>query len=169
VTKTATNVYDLIAAPPRVQDLPELEAAPTIRKIYEELREKDADPLDLEQDIILMRAVAIDYINRWSEFSDALISWYMDRRGKVPDKILDLSQAATIVEQISRVAARLHTMRESTAINVAAVRLLQDKMAVVLLKHIKDADTLRAIAADWESIELDPKAVRSDRTLTSGD
>lgn len=161
------NLYDLIAVPPPVapgatQEY--AEQAPEVRKLFDALtakfREGTVDPLDLEQDLILMRAITINFLNRWDDFSNALISWYLDRRGTAPDKILDLSQAVVMLEKVSVVAERIHKMRLTTAINISTLQELQDKMALVLAKHVTDATVLAAIAEDWSNIDIDVTAGR---------
>lgn len=161
--KSPSTLYDLIAAPERLpQEVGLPDQAPEIRKLFTELQAKFAegtvDPLDLEQDIVLMRAIVINYINRWDDFSNALIGWYYDKRGHAPERLLDLSQAAVMLEQVSRVAERLHKMRQTTAINLAVLREMMDQMAMVVAKHVSDPALLAAISEDWDKIDIDLKA-----------
>ena len=161
MAEKTTTLYELIAAPPRIDPdsaiLPE--SAPEVRRLFLELQAKFAngtiDPLDLEQDLVLMRAIVIDYINRYDDFSNALISWYLDKRGNVPDKILDLSQAVVMLEQVSRVAERMHKIRLTTAINISVLRAMMDAMSLVVAKNVSDPATLTAISEGWDAINLD--------------
>lgn len=46
-----------------------------MREILEELAD-DPDPLNLTQEVHALRMLTIDYINRYEEFTNALLSWY---------------------------------------------------------------------------------------------
>ena len=47
-----------------------------LRKILDRLEEIDSNPLDLEQDLILMRALLFDYIERHDTITEALLAWW---------------------------------------------------------------------------------------------
>jgi hypothetical protein len=133
-----------------------------------ELKTNDRDPMNLADEVLLLRALTIDYIERYDAFMPALIAWhdsYIDLRktpNPKPTQIVDVADAGRLLEMISRVVERMHKMRETSSVTVAAVRHLMDQMGLVLTKHVQDGEVLDAITRDWAEIQIDPHAADSD-------
>lgn len=61
-----------------------------IRNLIAEF-EADPDPLNLFPEIAALRALTVDFIDRYAEFTDALIAWHADwqlRRKPLPEELL---------------------------------------------------------------------------------
>src|SRR6476661_5854129 len=74
--------------------------------------------LDLEPEAKLMKAIIVDFVNRYDDFTDQLETWYnaLDVKRSdsglppVPRKFPTLEDAASIIEALSRIVERIHKM-----------------------------------------------------------
>lgn len=159
----------------------------TVRDAMDQMAQIETDVMDLVPEANLLRALTVDYINRYQEFSEALLAWYADsdpdadsdsKSRTKPRKIMDLSDAGRLVEAISRVVARIHQVQSTGAISLETFRRVTEMMGVTVATHIRDESLLSAIESDWSSIALDakqiyahdwddPEAIRRSRRMTA--
>lgn len=121
----------------------------------------DKNPLDLEPDLLLLRALLVDYIERYDSFVEALFAWhesYINNGGSAPKPIqlLDISDASSIIEKVSRVVERVHKIRGENSLSFETFRRLMEQMGLAVAKHV-DADTVGRIEAEWGAISVDGK------------
>ncbi len=119
----------------------------------------DKNPLDLEPDLLLLRALLVDYIERYDAFTEALFAWHDSYRNNgnsepKPIQLLDISDASTIIEKVSRVVERVHKIRSESSLSFETFRRLMEQMGLAVAKHV-DADTVGRIEAEWGTISVD--------------
>lgn len=130
-----------------------------IREILNDLVNAEAQVMDLVPEMNLLRAMTIDYLNRFDEFQEALMAWYADPEANSrPRKILDISDAASLIESTSRVVQRMHQINSEGAISLETFKRVTEHMGMIVAKYVKDPSTLNAIEAEWMDLALDAKA-----------
>lgn len=119
--------------------------------------------MDLAPEATLLRALIIDYVNRYQEFVDALLAWYADGdTTQKPRRVMDLSDAGRLVEAVSRVIHRMHQIQAQGAISMETFRRVTEQMGIVVTRHVSDDTALAKIEAEWGTITVDAKGPRSD-------
>lgn len=127
---------------------------PRIQDLVEHL-ESDPDPLNLLPEVLMIRALAIDYIERYDEFSEALLGWhesFNERENPKPRKILDLADASRLLERVARVVDLIQKHQKEGAISIETVHRLMENMGLAVAKHVADTKTIRAIEKDWSEL-----------------
>ena len=137
----------------------------SIRLRLAEQDKLDIDPLDLVPDLKLCRALLTDYIDRYSEFTDALQAWHLsfvspDVTPK-PRQILDLADASHLLERVSRIVERIYKIKSEGSISLETFKRLMEQMGLSVARHV-DADTCRRIEQDWLAIRIDGKPSAGD-------
>lgn len=121
--------------------------------------------LDLVPEITLLRALLIDYINRYDEFVEALMTWYAQPDVKSrPRRILDITDASGLVNTISQVVHRLHQINSEGAISLATFQRVTEHMGIIVARYVKDEKTLEQISAEWRNLAIDAKAPQPSTT-----
>lgn len=78
-----------------------------VQELLEEL-DGDPNPLDVVPDLQLMRALLLDWINRYEELREALLRWNASAgEGERPSEIPQLQEVRALVESVSRIAYRI--------------------------------------------------------------
>lgn len=138
-----------------------------LKGLLEELKQNDQDVLDLEPEAQLMRAMLIDYVNRYEDFVEQLETWYdafnrdraEDGLPPIPKRIPNLDDASALLESISRVVERIHKIKKDGAISLSLFRHLLQEMGVVVARHVSDETTLNNIEQDWGKLSADPRMI----------
>jgi hypothetical protein len=124
----------------------------------EQLMEMENDVLNLVPEAMLLRAITVDFINRYEDFVDALMTWYEDQEsGTKPRRIMDISDAARLIDGISRVVERIHKMRQEGAVSLETFRRVTEAMGIVVARHVGDKRALFDIEREWAAIAIDAK------------
>lgn len=130
-----------------------------IRERLDALEKQDANPMDLEPDVALLRALIIDWVERYDAFTEALIAWHESFKSEEvatkPVRVLDIADASRLIDRASKVVERIHRMKTTGAISMETFARVHEQMAMVAGKYVKDVDTLRAIEEDWGAIRVD--------------
>lgn len=131
----------------------------SLRGKVEAFRQTDADPLDLVDDLALIRALTVDYLDRCQAEPLADLDPVDRANAQGPDArqqglVLDAPTAARLIETGSRIAQRIHRIRKTGAITQRTFRRLQEEMARIVARHVQDRETLRAIGKEWGEIRL---------------
>lgn len=137
-----------------------------LKSLIEELQKSDRDVLDLEPEAQLMRAMLIDYVNRYDTFVEQLDMWYGDlNRDRVdnglppiPKRIPSLDDASALLESISRVVERIHKIKKDGAISLTMFRHLLQHMGIIVARHVDNETALANIEKEWGQLAVDPKA-----------
>ncbi len=119
---------------------------------------EDPEPLNLMRDLATLRALLTDYIERYEEFTDALIAWHETFREEEgspkPARVLDIASARKMVVDIARVVAIIEKQQERGAITMETFNRVVSQMGVTVANHVKDEATLRKIEAEWAEIRV---------------
>lgn len=120
------------------------------------LDEMERNIFDLMPEVTLMRALMIDYVERFYEFRTALLKWYKDGKQK-PRMALDITEAAHLIEAVSRLIERQHRIEKSGSIDLETFRRATEQMGIIVAKHVRDGKLLKAIEDEWSQVSLDTK------------
>jgi hypothetical protein len=140
-----------------------------VTDLIDELKEKGEDPLNLVEDLYLIRAMAIDFVNRYDEYTEALINWNKSwqnskepEKARKPTRVYDISHAVSLIREATRVVKLVHDIRNQGSITMRTFKRLMEQMALTVARYVKDGKTLRRIERDWGLIQLDdqPSGVR---------
>lgn len=119
---------------------------------------EEQDVSDLADEVHLLRAILIQYINEYEEFIEALISWYREPDVKQkPRRIMDISDVSHLIESVSRVVERLQKIRSEGAVSLETFRRVTEQMGLVVARIVPDPTVLNRIEAEWGSLALDAK------------
>lgn len=115
--------------------------------------------MDLVPEVNLLRALTIDYINRYDTFVNALMAWYEDpESNSKPRRIMDISDASHLVESISRIVQRMHQIQAEGSISMETFKRVTENMGMIVARYVKDSLVLNRIEHDWMNLAMDAKA-----------
>jgi hypothetical protein len=137
-----------------------------VKGLLAELEAQDQNVLDLEPEARLMRAMTIDFLNRYDAFVEMLEAWYnnqdKDRREQrlppIPRRIPELKDIQDLVEGTSRVVERIHKIQKEGSITLDTFRQVLQGLGMIVAKHVEDEDVLKAIEEEWSTVMVDPKS-----------
>lgn len=136
-----------------------------IKNVLERLSTVEMNALDLMPEVNMLRAMTIDYVNRYEEFVEAMMAWYADPDTKArPRRVMDIQDASHLVESISRVAQRMHQIQSEGAISLETFKRVTEHMGVIVAKHVSDPLVLNRIEQEWMELALDTKSPPSVST-----
>ncbi len=121
------------------------------------LDEMERNIFDLMPEVTLMRALMVDYVERFYTFRAALMKWYKDGKQK-PRMALDITEAAHLIEAVSRLIERQHRIERSGSIDLETFRRATEQMGIIVAKHVRDGKILKAIEDEWSQVSLDTKS-----------
>lgn len=142
-----------------------------IRELYEEFSE-DSDPLDVVDDLNLLRAVTRDYIERFDEWLEAILLWHAAHAGKkakdpevreaarlvlseaAPRKVMDLGDAHKLLDTVSKVVSRIEKVRSDQAISRKDFYRLIQEYARIVDARVDDDLVKEQIKNDWLQVRL---------------
>ena len=135
----------------------------SIAEIKAELEaEPEADQLDTLPEATMVRALAADYIERYSDIVDALVAWNenearealeQERRPR-PQRIPELHEAAALLDTASKVVDRIHKQRNENAVSRPELLRVMAEMARVVDAHVADDSARQKIKEGWLAIRL---------------
>lgn len=130
------------------------------------MKDIDHDVMDLTPEVELLRAMTIDFVNRYDTFTETLDAWYtaLDAKRKeddlppVPRKYPTLEDAGSLLESISRMVERMHKITREGSITLDVFRALMSQMGMVVSECVKDDSLLQLIEDKWSKILVNPKS-----------
>lgn len=130
----------------------------SLREKLDQIANDEVALMDLAPEATLLRALTIDFVNRYELFSQALLKWYATNDASTkPRRIMDIADAGRLVEAISRVVHRMHQIQQEGAISLETFRRVTEMMGVVVTKHVTDPETLFKIEQEWAALPVDAK------------
>ncbi len=85
--------------------------------------EADPNPLDMTSELAACRAPYQDYIERYDEFTEALIAWHKSYDGDAPTvkprQILEMADAQRLLAEVTRMVKRIEDVGAASAISRA--------------------------------------------------
>jgi hypothetical protein len=146
---------------PRIHGRYSTVTSTSLRQLIEQQSLLD-DPLNMFPELHTLRALTVDYLNRYQENSAALWAWYEDWRiredGKEgplrpkPRQVLDIASAAVLLSDITKVVERIENVRAQNAISRKELHRLVDAMGAVVEREVKDEDVVNRIRDGWLTI-----------------
>jgi hypothetical protein len=89
---------------------------PAIKQRLDAIDAAEPNPLDLIPELKFLRALVVDFIERYDAFTEALLAWhesFLDpdhTTAPKPRQVLDVADASRLIERISRIADITHKM-----------------------------------------------------------
>lgn len=120
--------------------------SPDLRELIAECQ-SDPDPLNVLHEIAVLRAL----IYRAIEQTDAGHS----PKGRPFERLIP-----DLVERLSRIVSRVEKARARRSISEEELVVLFRRVALIVKHHVRDSDTLAAIAQDWESLRVTVSSTR---------
>jgi hypothetical protein len=119
--------------------------------------EQDPDPLSLLPEVLLLRAIVHDYLDRYDENTEALLAWHASFRaggdeGK-PRQVLDLSDASRLVDRVGAMVKRIEDSRAANAVSQKDLFRTMELMGLAVRQHAPEECWGRILAA-WEALRV---------------
>jgi hypothetical protein len=115
---------------------------PQIKALMEEYA-RDPDPLNVLEEVALARALLHDRLDRMHKLTCPICK-------RPPDE----ESLPGLIELVSRAVGRIEQARSQKSITVVELVNLVNRLALVVKHHVRDRDTLEAIANEWESLAV---------------
>ena len=134
---------------------------PRVRELIEKLA-TESNQLDLLPEVQLIRALLVDYVERYDTLVEALFAWNadeaaearMDGRKPRPQPIPPLHEAASLAERAARVVDMIQRQKKEAAISLETFNRVMEQMGISVARHVADAEALRRIEAEWLGIQV---------------
>lgn len=125
-----------------------------IQELVQQQQEHGGDPLDVEEELHMARALLTDFINRQKKLQEALIRWYEESDRDRPGQVPSLQDAVGMIDRISKMVKRVQDARSKNAISRPDLfRVITEMMRSVEMR-VDDEDTVEAIREDWLEIRV---------------
>lgn len=135
-----------------------------IAGVLDDIAKMEMNVMDLVPEANLLRAMTIDFVNQYDTFVEALMAWYADPESNSrPRKVMDIADAAHLVESISRVVHRMHQIQNEGSISLETFKRVTEYMGLIVTKYLKDPIALQQIESEWMDLALDAKPAPSAR------
>lgn len=119
--------------------------------VIDELEQSAEDVLNLEPDVLLMRAKIKLFLD--------------DRQDFEPETVRSLTLLA---DQLRKTVETINDKRFKASLSVETFQIIQYRMAEVLMKYVSDPEILDRIADDWKKIAVDNATTKNKLALSSG-
>src|SRR5688572_11023074 len=129
----------------------------SIRTQLGKLDEMERNIFDLMPEVTLMRALMVDYVERFYVFREALMAWYKDGKQK-PRMALDITEAAHLIEAVSRLIERHHRIERSGSIDLETFRRATEQMDIIDAQHGRDTEKVKPVEAEVTEIACENDA-----------
>jgi len=133
--------------------------------------EKDPDPLNLLPDVLLLRALITDYVNRYDAFTEALLAWYESWKANGvnegrPRQVLDILTVGKFIGDIGGLVEKIGKQRQEGMVSLATLDRVIEQLGVEMVNAaqevIADADQraalLKAVEGRWGTVRIDGKS-----------
>ena len=135
----------------------------TIKSRLRQMHTVERDVLNLVPDVQLVRAMVIDYVERYEELAEAILHWYKTGKQRPPAPP-DLGEAIKALETVSRMVERVHRIQSTGAIGIDTFRRILEQMGIIVARHVSDGRALEAIESEWSAVVVDTRT-QSARAL----
>jgi hypothetical protein len=141
---------------------------PRLQELIAENEELD-DPLNLLPDLAKLRAIIVDFIERYDQHSSALIAWHESfgdpERTPKPTRIIDISAAGGLLVHVGKMVALIQKQKAEGSITMATLDDVMRQMGSALVQaaqetiDIDDTRTklLNLVESRWGNIRIDPR------------
>lgn len=117
--------------------------------------EADPDPTNLLSDLALLRALTMDFIERYDETTEALLAWHssfgrQDRPQK-PQQVMDLADAGGLLDKVGKMVDRIEKQATDVTQHPEFWRITRE-MGRHVIANVPDDEARQRILAGWRSI-----------------
>lgn len=155
-----------------------------VKKLLKRVRKAEHDVMDLAPEAELIRALTIDFLERYDEMQSALLLWHDtvdgtthsliravdagDAKGvqkllkrldksfnKRPTRILDIADVSVLVDRIGRTVERIHKIRSTATVSHEQLGAIFNAMSAVLVLYVQDDKTKQQILEGWKRITVE--------------
>jgi hypothetical protein len=130
----------------------------SVREIIEQLETTSVEErLHLLPEADMIRALAQDYINRYTELKDALLAWnqaeFAEKRELArPQRIPDLHEASKLLVDVSKVVEKIHKREAKTSISQRDFYRVMAEITRIVNDLVEDQDVKARIREAWLSV-----------------
>ena len=121
-----------------------------LKELIDEMDAANHDVLDLEPDVLLIRAKIKLFLDDKQDFD--------------PETVRSFTLLA---DQLRKVVETINDKRFKASISLETFNLIQYRMAEVLMRYITDPEILEKISGDWAKIAVETSA-KKNRALAAG-
>lgn len=140
-----------------------------VRRLLDELAKQDRNVMDLEPEAQLLRAMIIDFVNRYDTFVSQLDAWYdavnRDRTSRtptplppLPKRIPELGDIQGLAEGVSRIIERMHRIQKEGSLTLDTFRAATQAMGLAVARFVTDPKVLSKIEHAWADVMIDPRS-----------
>lgn len=120
-------------------------------------QEANPDPLNILPELALIRALAVDYINRYEENTAALIAWHQsfqspDARPK-PRRVLDITAVIPLISEATKIVERIERINAVNAISRPDLNRLLNELGRVVATFV-DPPIAQKIKELWLAVKV---------------
>jgi len=155
--------------------------SPALKKWLDNMEETEFDTMNLEPAARMLWGLTMDFVERYSDSTDALIVWHNLKESSIddifksletrnvkklreglislrstmsrrPDRILDITAASQLVDKIGKTVERIHKIQSERTITAAHLNEIYTKMTITITRHC-DEKQLAKILHEWEGIQ----------------
>lgn len=133
------------------------------------------NPLDMMPELAMLRALFVDWINRYDAWRDALLGWWAavsQRRAQDPElaaaarlvlgeaaprQVMDISDGYQLLSEVSKVIARAEKIAAQNAISRRDLRRIMQELSAAVARHnalTDPAERILRIRDDWRRIRF---------------
>lgn len=129
----------------------------SLREQMEKLDSVERDVFDLIPEVTLLRALILDFVERFYRNQEALLAWH-EEVGMRPKRLLDITEVTGMIEGVTRILERKHRIESKEAISLETFRRITEAMGMIVAKHVRDSRVLNRIEEDWGALSPDAKS-----------
>lgn len=127
----------------------------------------DPEPLNMLDDLAAMRALFVDFVQRYGAWREALLAWHDSWKAgengptaaPKPREIMDVADAHRILAEVTKVVERIERIKAANAISRSDLARVVTEMARSVERYVIDPaftpeERIRGIRDAWLSIRL---------------
>jgi len=128
-----------------------------VQELFDAFRD-DPQPHNMLNELALLRAITVDYVERHEQIMFALYDWAtngidVSAKGKPPE-LPDLITVRKIIADIGAMIERMHRIEQRGLISIQAFKQAFEQVGVVLATEIDDPDALARIEKALSAIKI---------------
>lgn len=131
----------------------------------------DPDPTNLLPEAVLLRALVLDYIERYDQFTQALFDWhesYVDKNktpNPKPQQVIDILSVGKFIGEIAGLVEKIDKQKQKGFISLEAVNRYVEQLGLELSGAAQEAKLdgdsatafFNAIDRRWSTVSIDAK------------
>ncbi len=143
-----------------------------VSQLFDDFR-NDPQPHNMLNELALLRAITVDFVERHMFLTEALTDWALSFRSgdgskQRPPQVPDLLIVRKIINDIGSMIERMHRIEQKGLISIQAFKQAFEQIGVVLASEIDDSDVLAKVEAKLMKISV-PNAYKAARLQSRQD